>query len=191
MNPFEFVLVLIAIILGLALTDLLSTLSRVLRGEVEGGTLHSVWMLWIGTSVLQQFWSRWSQVDRPDWSTVEVTVFLLPALLAYLAASLLSPTESDEKRAMDDAFMERRVPFYVVNIVMMLSFSLEDRVLMASNILEVELIRAILIGLLVVAIWVPRRGVQLACGVLLTATGIAFAVGWTSSLSTNAALPWG
>ena len=187
MDPFEFVLVIVSIVVGLALADLLSTVAKLLRADVKAGLLHSMWVFFVGVILLQQFWSRWVQVDRPDWSTLDVSAFVLPALLGYLAASLLSPGPEAATRSMDEYFVERRVPFLSVNILLLASYSLEDLVL-GSGELWVHLLRAGIAGVFLLAILVRRRGVQLACVTTCTLIAIAFAYFWTSSLSRNAAL---
>ena len=43
MNSFEFIMVLVSIIIGLGIAELLKTLSKIIRGNHEGGLLHILW----------------------------------------------------------------------------------------------------------------------------------------------------
>ena len=40
MNSFEFIMVLVSIIVGLGIAELLKTLSKIIRGNLEDGLLH-------------------------------------------------------------------------------------------------------------------------------------------------------
>jgi hypothetical protein len=42
MNLFEFLLVIVSIVLGLGITELLGGLTRILRGELPAGRLHAI-----------------------------------------------------------------------------------------------------------------------------------------------------
>ena len=40
MNSFEFIMILVSIIIGLWIAELLKTVSKIIRGNLEGGLLH-------------------------------------------------------------------------------------------------------------------------------------------------------
>jgi hypothetical protein len=183
MDQFEFVLVLVSIIIGLALTELLSVLARILRKELDGGLLHSLWMLHVGVMLVQQFWSRWVVASKPDWSFTDLAVFLLPALLAFLAASLLSPSGDGEITVIDQSFVERRRSFFAVMILLMGTYSLEDRVLHGGHALWVDGTRLAIALLFLWAAVSAKRRVQLTVAVVTTVVMCVFAFGWTRSLS--------
>ena len=45
MNSFEFIMVLVSIIIGLGITEILQTISKIIRGNVKGGLLHILWSI--------------------------------------------------------------------------------------------------------------------------------------------------
>lgn len=182
MEPFEFVLVLVSIILGLGFTDLLSMAARTLRRETRGGLVHSLWSLCTGLLILQRFWSTWTHQGRGDWSVTQLALFLAPSFLAFLAASLLSPSRVDDVR-LDSYFLEHRRPFFAVLVFLMLSYSIEDRFLSGKVDLTFDAIRLGMIALFIVPLLVERRWVQIGCAFVAIGVLVLFTFGWTFSLS--------
>jgi len=92
MSVMEFVLVAHAIIVGLAVAEILRGLADTLRAEearisyrlllIAGWTLLLLWQLW---------WAVWRVVDRPEWTFPEYLVFLFPVAVLYMIARLCFP----------------------------------------------------------------------------------------------------
>ena len=92
MSVMEFVLVAHAIIVGLAVAEILRGLADTLRAEearisyrlilISGWALLLLWQLW---------WAVWRVVDRPEWSFPEYLVFLFPVAILYMIARLCFP----------------------------------------------------------------------------------------------------
>lgn len=59
MNVFEFLLVIVSILLGLGIAELLAGMARMLRGELVAGTLHSLWMFIVFQLQVQLAWGLW------------------------------------------------------------------------------------------------------------------------------------
>ena len=60
MQPFEFVMILISIILALGVKELLAGVSRILRGELRVYWVHAIW---IGTLFVMQLQYSWTLFD--------------------------------------------------------------------------------------------------------------------------------
>jgi hypothetical protein len=186
LQPFEFVLVLVSIILGLGLTDLLAMLARTLRREVKSGPVHSLWALYIGLLILQQFWSKWTHQSLADWSVVELGLFLAPSFLAFLAASLVSPSRVDDVE-MDQYFLARRKPVFVVLALLMISYSFEEWFLTETVTWTSDLIRLLSVALFAIPFVFEQKRIQLACALAATALLVTFTFGWTFTLAELAA----
>ena len=55
MNSFEFIMILVSIIIGLGIAELLKTLSKIIRGDHEGGLLHILWSVNMLNMLIQCF----------------------------------------------------------------------------------------------------------------------------------------
>ena len=92
MSVMEFVLVAHAIIVGLAVAEILRGFADTLRAEetrisyrlilIAAWTLLLLWQLW---------WAVWRVVDRPEWTFPEYLIFLFPVAILYMIARLCFP----------------------------------------------------------------------------------------------------
>ena len=92
MSVMEFVLVAHAIIVGLAVAEILRGLADTLCAEetrisyrlilISGWTLLLLWQLW---------WAVWRVVNRPEWTFPEYLAFLFPVAILYMIARLCFP----------------------------------------------------------------------------------------------------
>ena len=92
MSVMEFILVAHAIIVGLAVAEILRGLADTLRAEdvrvsyrlllIAGWALLLLWQLW---------WAIWQVGDRSEWTFPEFLIFLLPVAILYVIARLCFP----------------------------------------------------------------------------------------------------
>lgn len=92
MSVMEFVLVAHAIIVGLAVAEILRGLADTLRAEetrisyrlllIAGWALLLLWQLW---------WAVWRVGDRPEWTFPEYLILLFPVAILYMIARLCFP----------------------------------------------------------------------------------------------------
>ena len=121
MGSFEYVMVLVSIIIGLALTHVLSALGAAvhrLRGHGDTIRLEPVYLLWVGF-VLTWLISFWWFEFRFQALVVEWTFGLYLFLISYsiclfLIAVILIPTRMEGVRDSYEYFMEGRRWFFGV-----------------------------------------------------------------------------
>jgi len=92
MSVMEFVLVAHAIIVGLAVAEVLRGFAELLRSE--GARVNYRLLLiaaWTLLLLLQVWWSIWRVGDRAVWTFTEFILFLLPVGILYLLARLSFP----------------------------------------------------------------------------------------------------
>jgi hypothetical protein len=111
-NLFEFLLIVVSIVLGLGITELLEGVSRTLRGDLQWGKLHTVWVLVTFQIQVQMAWGLWGLQGRPTWRYSEFLLLLLGPVILYMAASVLFPT-TDSVTA-DENLIQRRRPFFLL-----------------------------------------------------------------------------
>jgi hypothetical protein len=124
MSVMEFVLVAHAIIVGLAVAEILRGLADTLRAVevrisyrlmlIAGWALLLLWQLW---------WAVWRVGDRPEWTFPEYLIFLFPVAILYMIARLCFPEKVSESDL--QAYYSRVAPkIFVLVAVTYASFAL-------------------------------------------------------------------
>ena len=93
MGLFEFLMILISVVIGLALTELLTGVADLLRARssVRFYWLHLLFQFGVFFALLQQWWESWDQVNVAEVDFGLVLLWLLPSVLLFLLAHLLYP----------------------------------------------------------------------------------------------------
>lgn len=99
MSVMEFILVAHAIIVGLAVAEILRGFADIIRSEQLRVSYRLLLLAsWALLLLLQVWWAIWRVGDRAEWSFPEFLIFLLPVAILYVIARLCFPekvTESD------------------------------------------------------------------------------------------------
>jgi hypothetical protein len=111
-NVFEFLLITVSIVLGLSIAELLAGVGRLLRGDLQWGKLHSLWVLIIFQVQVQLAWGIWGLQGREAWRYPEFILMLLAPAILYMAAAVLFP-QSGEVPA-DEYLIGRRRPLFLL-----------------------------------------------------------------------------
>jgi hypothetical protein len=93
MNLFEFLMVLVSIIIGLGIAEILTGLARGLRSSdsVRHYWVHSVLVFTIFIAQLQQWWESWGLRDAPEWNFLALLMMLVGPVCLFLMSHLLFP----------------------------------------------------------------------------------------------------
>lgn len=93
MGLFEFLMVLVSIIIGLGIAEVLTGLARALRSSdsVQHYWVHSILVLAIFIAQLQQWWESWGLRDAPEWNFLALLLMLAGPVCLFLMAHLLFP----------------------------------------------------------------------------------------------------
>lgn len=114
MSRFEFLFVLISIVAGLALTRLLSGLTRSFgRSEKNQELEHVVFSLAIIVLLFGVWWNSFRWEDREVWTYLEYSLLCVYMSMFYAMAAILHPLNSAGVARFDDI----RAPFYVALIL--------------------------------------------------------------------------
>ncbi len=117
MDEFEYITVLLSIILGLGVAQLLSGFARLLR---DGRSLASAWwviviVLNLLIGMLQVWWVSFIWRGVEEWTFVGYAAFMVLPILLYLLAYLVLPSDLHlDGDALAQAFVARRRPFYAI-----------------------------------------------------------------------------
>ena len=99
MDPFSYLSVILAIVLGLAITQVLSGFRGLIltRAKVK---LYAPTLIWAATALLipiQAWWADFAMHTHPSWTFLALLVSLLQAISIYMIAALVLPDMSGEK----------------------------------------------------------------------------------------------
>lgn len=124
MSPFEYVMVLVSIILGLGITSLLrGTVNAWTRGtDTKPGLLQSLWVASMLLAHVHLWALRWSGEPRNDWPGLVLLSFLFLPVVYYALAEFLFPPPG-RAVALDEYFLDNRRRFFALNVLMALAQS--------------------------------------------------------------------
>jgi hypothetical protein len=104
MDHYEYLLVMISVVMGLGVSNLLTGVGRLLQAR-QAVKLYWVPLTWVVLLFLlhvQVWWSIWRWHDYPSWNfATYVYILLLPIVLYLLAFIVLPNFETDESREVD------------------------------------------------------------------------------------------
>lgn len=172
MDEFEYITVLLSIILGLGVTQLLSGFARLLR---DGRSLVRAWwviviVLNLLIAILQVWWVSFIWRDVQEWTFVGYIAFMVLPVLLYLLAYLVLPADLHlDGEALAQAFIERRRPFYAIVALIPLASLVQQR-LLHGNVPPMDLDTAMRLLWIVLAVpgYVSRRIAVQACVAVLS-----------------------
>jgi len=114
MEVFEYIGVLISVILGLGITHLSTGASKLIqhRDEVKFYLPHIVWTANILIFILLIWWGMFSWSDHDDWYAFEYLFITLYAIVAFFLASMLYPWDMAKDIDVREYFFKNRVWFF-------------------------------------------------------------------------------
>ena len=122
MDPFEFIMVLVSIIMGLGIATLLRGVVRSLRPDTTTtpGLVHAIWIVWVFVMPWAPGGGRWAIADRPIWTFWDLLSFLLVPILLFALAELAFPL-GDTQTNLTDYLHEVGGRFFPVAATLMLA----------------------------------------------------------------------
>lgn len=93
MSLFEFLMVLVSIIIGLGVAEILTGVARQIRfrASIRGYWVHSVLATTIFFALIQQWWEIWGLRAVPEWTFHALVMMLTGPVGLFLIAHLLFP----------------------------------------------------------------------------------------------------
>ena len=113
MSPFDYLSVLLSIILGLGITQLLTGVGRLIQARDR---VRVYWpaLAWVGVLLLvhvQTWWTTFEMRERADWHFFAFLVVLLQPIVLYLLAALVLP-DFGETGSADEEFVDLRANYF-------------------------------------------------------------------------------
>jgi hypothetical protein len=113
---FEYVMVIVSIILGLGLTQILRGLSKLVRGARPSGVVLS-WALLLFLMHLQVWWALWDLKQVQQWTQVSFTLVCLIPCTLFGMTELLLPMASTPESQWEEHFLSVRRWFFRLFVV--------------------------------------------------------------------------
>jgi len=168
MGLFEFLLVIVAIVLSLGITELLGGVARILKGEIAGHPRHTLWIVIVFQLQLQLAWGLWGLRQRVSWRYPEFALLLLGPVFLYLAAAVLFPPAGLESAELH--LLRRRKDFFLLNLGYLWTTGLYGTFLFNEPFRSgFNAIRLLVSIAFVTLAFTSKRGVQWALGLLILA----------------------
>lgn len=97
MGLFEFLMVLVSVVIGLGITEVLTGWANLLRArqEVRFYWVHVLFQFGIFFALLQQWWEFWDMAGMAEITYFAVLVVLATPVILFLIAHLLFPTRAE------------------------------------------------------------------------------------------------
>lgn len=115
MDHFEFILVITSVIFALAVSQLLSGVSRIAQSKsrIQFFLPHSIWVVNLFVFIFLVWWVSWEFRDV-QWTFPRYAYMILAPTLLYFACSLVMPQHIDGSEfSMDEHFFQIRRPLFV------------------------------------------------------------------------------
>ena len=182
MDMFEYVMVLVSIIIGLALTHLLQGLVEVAQRptRMKIVSIHLVWVIYMIITVAFWWWWQFRLQLLSPW-TFQAYLFVLGyAVILYILAALLFPKVLDPDLDLDDFFYDRRGWFMGFSTLYFLVDLIDSRLKGAQYFadLGLEYVVSTVLSAIVCAIGIRTRNVAyhwvIGLGILIYQTIWAF-----------------
>jgi hypothetical protein len=108
MNLFEFLMILLSLIVGLGMAEILSGIARFLKRSGNKGVpwVHGTATMAVFIGLLQTFWESWGLRTVETWSFPAMLLMLGSPICLYLMAYVLFP-ERNESDNLDDYYLAR------------------------------------------------------------------------------------
>ena len=97
MELFEFLMILLSIIVGLGLAEILTGIARLLRDgrQSQFAWIHSAVVIAIFLALLQTFWESWGLRQVDTWTFPAMLLMLATPILLFVIARVLFPATGD------------------------------------------------------------------------------------------------
>jgi hypothetical protein len=110
MNPFDYISVVLAVVVGLALSHILIGMVQLLqrRGRVTFYWIHSTWIALTFVGIVFLWWSIWNFRNITSWNFFSFLLLLLQPVMLFLAAAFLVPREGQSDADMQTFYFSSR-----------------------------------------------------------------------------------
>ncbi len=173
MSLFEFLMVLVSLIIGLGIAELLSGVAKTIRHRqtLKPYWIHSTFVLIIFLALLQQWWEIWSIRDTPVWTFPGLVMMLAGPIGLFLLAHLVFP-ENIEGEDIRTFYFEKMGPTLWIAVATVLVSVLFRPLIIGSELLVVDNLSSLLLMIIFTAMAKIKNPIFHSCMVILVLVGL-------------------
>lgn len=142
MSRFEYVSVLVSIVIALGVTEVTIAWGRLIqhRDRVRFSWLHGFWSAFSLFLMIQLWWGFWNFRTVESWSLLALLAVVTEAIALVLCALVLVPRSFDDAAACDMGALYRRNarPFFLIAAWLITQFTLVDVQVLGMPLLHPE-----------------------------------------------------
>lgn len=157
MSIFEFIMVMVSVILALALAQLLRALTEIPDRD-KSCWIHSAWTAVIAFLVIQTWWAYWDLTKVEAWTFVGYLTVLSVPIAWFVLAHILVPAARGKETDWQAHFAKIARSFYLILVLAMTFGTLSTWALIGAPLLHpYRAFQVALIGLLSIGLFVSTR----------------------------------
>lgn len=125
MELFEFLMILLSIIVGLGLAELLTGIAVILREgrQSQFSWVHGAVVVAIFLALLQTFWESWGLQAVPEWTFPAMLLMLTSPILLFVIAHVLFPAGTHFE-SLGDYYFKRSRLIWTIGFITVITSSL-------------------------------------------------------------------
>ena len=180
MSVFEYLGVLLSVVIGLGLTHLLTGLSKTIhhRDTIRPYWVQLMWVFNTALYIVAVWWGMFSWSGQSSWGFLQFLFILLYAILLFLLASLLFPWDMSPDQDLEEHFWRTRAWFFGILAVARL-IDIPETILKGQEGLrgipaEYAIFGLAHLGLAIVAALTPNRLFHAAYAILWPTSSIGY-----------------
>lgn len=185
MSPFEYVSVLISIILGFGITQIVTGVADVIQNwsKTKLYLPHALWVVFVFFLHIQEWWVLFEMRSMTEWKLPLFLFTILYPIGLFVLARLLFPSISDGQELSLKAFYKANFIKFFIAAIILIILSIVDNNVIQSYSLSDQAIQFVLLALLSALVVIkPTQDwvhVTLAVVLLLFLLGSIAFVDWT------------
>lgn len=117
MTIFEYLMVLVSIVLGFALTQLLRGLAKFLRSDNRELAI-TLWALFLFLICLQNWWAFWDLRNIEDWTQYKFIFVAMIPIMLFISVELLVPMSTTAETNWSQHYRSVRVWFAAAGLML-------------------------------------------------------------------------
>ncbi|MCK6617746.1 MAG: hypothetical protein L6Q51_08880 [Cyclobacteriaceae bacterium] len=145
MTPFEYVIVLVSLILGLGITVVLTGLAGIIRHWNRASVYwpYLIWIVLVFIMHIHEWWIMYEWRDIQSWSLVTFLFVLLYPILLFVLANLMFPTRWRKKQMNMRLYYFRLYPKFFINALALIATAVASDLIIAGRSVQEQLLKAI------------------------------------------------
>lgn len=161
MSRFEYLSVLISIVIALGLSEVIISWGRLIqnRKRVRFSLLHAFWSAFVLILMIQFWWAFWNFRTVENWSLFALMGIVLASVALILCALLLTPGRSHTQDVdLESLYYEHARPFFIIGAFLLFQFSMNDILIIGTPFLHTEnYVRIFGAAMVLMLAWSPNR----------------------------------